>query len=204
MGELRKAIIAQHAPELKQIAQRLPSTIDGKSIKIVPMQGEDGNLHQIIDVQGRPVVLVEIDGKRIPFYVSTGSGGKKSVATGKWYPIFGVGSDGWFNKTSEADINNYYNSKTLKAVAHELDKAFGDLRRHPGLSLNDQFTNEAAAAMHRDIGVGFNNGMSAEQHQKYLNRIKNIIAMFGDDFVHQPTVHRYGGQIQSKYQHLRK
>jgi hypothetical protein len=65
--------------------------------------------------------MLNINGVHQPFYVSTGAGEKEGVATGKWYPFFGIGKDGWFNKTSEADINNYYGSEALKAGAEFLN-----------------------------------------------------------------------------------
>ena len=40
---------------------------------------------------GRPVMLIDIDDVRVPFYVSTGKGGKKNVPVGQWYPFFGMG-----------------------------------------------------------------------------------------------------------------
>ena len=50
----------------------------------------------------------------MPFYLSTGKGGKKDVTSGKWYPIFGIGQDGWLNKLSGTEINNYYGNFRCK------------------------------------------------------------------------------------------
>lgn len=44
------------------------------------------------------LVLVDINGVQVPFYLSTGLGGKANVASGKWYPFFGIGDDGWINE----------------------------------------------------------------------------------------------------------
>jgi hypothetical protein len=49
--------------------------------------------------------------------MSTGSGGKKTVATGQWYPIFGISPSGWLNKGKEAQINAYYDIELLKLIA---------------------------------------------------------------------------------------
>jgi N12 class adenine-specific DNA methylase len=81
----------------------------------------------IIDVAGRHVVLVDVNGVQVPFYLSTGHGGKKTVTSGKWYPFFGINGD-WFNKGSEAQINDYYGSAALKAAAEHLDATLGDTR----------------------------------------------------------------------------
>ncbi len=83
----------------------------------------------VIEIAGRPVVVRVINGVRVPFYISTGNGGKKGVAAGKWYPFFGLGKDqGWFNKGSEQDINSYYGSPEIKKAAEELDSTVGDIR----------------------------------------------------------------------------
>lgn len=83
---------------------------------------------KIIEKDDRPMVLFNFSGTHIPFYISTGEGGKKNVATGKWYPIFGIGPNGWFNKGTENDINNFYGSSKLKRVADFLDSNLGDIR----------------------------------------------------------------------------
>jgi ADP-Ribosyltransferase in polyvalent proteins len=76
----------------------------------------------------RTMIVAEVNGVKIPFYISTGQGGKKSVPTGKWYPFFGLGKDGWLNKGSEEQVLNFYNNPHLAAKAKELDEKFGDLR----------------------------------------------------------------------------
>ena len=85
-------------------------------------------LNQPFVDSGRVIAITEVNGVRVPFYISTGSGGKASVPTGKWYPFFGIGKDGWFNKGSEKDINDFYGSAALKAKAEELNKLHGDIR----------------------------------------------------------------------------
>lgn len=92
-----------------------------------------GTQDKIVHIGGRPIVVVDIDGFAAPFYVSTGSGGKAGVPTGKWYPFFGIGSKGWFNKGwSEEQINNYYGNRKLAQVAHQLDTTMGDIRNLVG------------------------------------------------------------------------
>lgn len=80
---------------------------------------------KVVSMAERQIVLVNIGGVNIPFYLSTGKAGKKNVAAGKWYPILGIDVDGWLNKGSEAEINNYYGSAKLKAAALELDRTLG-------------------------------------------------------------------------------
>lgn len=89
--------------------------------------------HQIVDYHGRRIVTVTVNGLKLPFYISTGSGGKANVASGKWYPFFGLGPDGWLNKTSEKDINSYYGSPVLRQIAEHLDATMGDVRSKEGV-----------------------------------------------------------------------
>lgn len=83
-------------------------------------------------VDGRPIVLIDVNGVRIPFYQSTGKGGKANP-TGKWYPIFGIGEPdliydqefkrfinrgSWFNKGNTYEvIDNYYGVPEFKRIA---------------------------------------------------------------------------------------
>lgn len=86
----------------------------------------------IFTVDGRPIVLVDVNGVRIPFYQSTGKGGKRN-ASGKWYPIFGIGKSDliydreykrfvdrgtWFNKGDTYEsIDTYYGVPEFKRIA---------------------------------------------------------------------------------------
>ena len=76
----------------------------------------------------RIMTIAEVNGVKIPFYLSTGRGGKKTVPAGKWYPFFGYGKDNWINKGAEEDINNFYGVPELKEVADKLNKEIGDIR----------------------------------------------------------------------------
>jgi len=82
----------------------------------------------LVNYAGRMMTVRDVNGTKVPFYLSSGLAGKKNVASGKWYPFFGVGKDGWINKTSEADMNSYYGSPALKAAAEHLDNTIGDIR----------------------------------------------------------------------------
>jgi hypothetical protein len=83
---------------------------------------------KIIDYNDRKIVLFDVNGVNIPFYLSSGHANKRDVQSGKWYPFFGIGSDGWFNKLSGKEINNYYGIDILRKIAEELDKKIGDIR----------------------------------------------------------------------------
>jgi hypothetical protein len=97
------------------------------AIQSIPL--DTGGTSPIVDWSGRKIVVADINGTSVPFYLSTGSGGKESVPAGQWYPFFGIGSQGWINKGgSEQEIANYYNSPVLKTVAQALDQSIGDIR----------------------------------------------------------------------------
>ena len=84
---------------------------------------------RVVDMAGRKVVVIDINGFHMPFYLSTGHGGKVDVTSGKWYPIFGIGQDGWLNKLSGTEINDYYGSPVLKQISEALDNIYGDIRQ---------------------------------------------------------------------------
>jgi hypothetical protein len=78
----------------------------------------------------RIITMMDIGGVMVPFYISTGQGGKKDVKAGKWYPFFGYGKDdGWFNKGNQAQINDYYGNPLLREAAEQLDKQWGDIQK---------------------------------------------------------------------------
>ena len=75
----------------------------------------------------RPMIIVKIsDELTIPFYVSTWLWNKNWVPEWKFYPIFWIWSDWWLNKWVESEINNYYGSPLLAAIAKELNKRYED------------------------------------------------------------------------------
>jgi len=90
----------------------------------------------IIDHAGRKMVVAKYHDVQVPFYLSSGKAGKDSenvhpedrVAAGKWYPFFGIGSDGWINKGNSDQINHHYGSPELEHIAKTLDEHIGDVR----------------------------------------------------------------------------
>ena len=83
---------------------------------------------KIIDYADRKIVVFDINGINIPFYLSSGHGGKKDVTSGKWYPFLGIAPDRWLNKSSTSDINSYYGVDLLKQISQSLDSKIGDIR----------------------------------------------------------------------------
>ncbi len=84
----------------------------------------------IVNHDGRAMVVVKVNGERVPFYLSSGSVPKEGIIPGQWYPTFGIGPDGWINKAANA--GTYYGRPALKRAAEQLDAAIGDIRSKLG------------------------------------------------------------------------
>jgi len=109
-------------PTIKTTCDELP-----KGTYFVPIKAYGVN-HVMIERAKRKIVMINIGGVRIPFYLSTGRGRKKIPTGGRWFPFWGMDPDGWFNKADSVAIVNYYGSDILKQVSEALDKRFGDIR----------------------------------------------------------------------------
>ena len=80
----------------------------------------------------RPIVVIKIsDELSVPFYLSSWLWEKKWVPTDKFYPFFWIWSDWRLNKWVESEINNYYGSPLLAAIAKELDKKYKEKTLDP-------------------------------------------------------------------------
>lgn len=112
-------------------------TADQQEIEriIQPLEA-DGVASNVVDYAERKMVLLDINGVKVPFYRSTGLGDKEDVEAGKWYPFFGIGKIdgklGWVTKTGgkgtknrpDLNMNDYYGSPTLKRYAQMLDSVY--------------------------------------------------------------------------------
>lgn len=96
-----------------------------KTFKFTVFGGEQ---YSIVGWDRRAFIVIDINGVAMPFYLSSGLGGKANVPSGKWYPFFGVGADGWLNKGSQDIIAEYYASNILKEICKSLDNVIGDIR----------------------------------------------------------------------------
>ena len=82
----------------------------------------------IVNYSDRAIVVVQVNGHRVPFYLSSGQNAKVGVSPGSWYPMFGIGPNGWINKGREKGIASFYGSSQLKSIAAKLDSKIGDIR----------------------------------------------------------------------------
>jgi hypothetical protein len=90
----------------------------------------DGNYWNVVTSTDRAKVLVNINGVIVPFYLTTGQAGKGLVPG--WYPFFGIGKDGWLNKTDKSDMETYYErywgketANIVKSISEELNSFYG-------------------------------------------------------------------------------
>lgn len=160
-AELKRDLAAELRGETKPTAShqgepipvaKSSETVDGVDISEVPVKFKtrqwqsDKNSPQggsavdkegeapVVEFNGRLIVLRNVNGVQVPFYLSTGGGGKKDVPEGKWYPFFGV-ADGWLNKIGGKDMATYHGRADLATVARHLDKTLGDIRDRAGKGL---------------------------------------------------------------------
>ena len=92
----------------------------------------------VLKSENRAFVLVEIVGAtgetvNVPFYISSGRGGKGETKVGQWYPLLGIGRGprGWLNKGTGEQLANYYGIDSLRQAAEKLDATLGDIRSDP-------------------------------------------------------------------------
>lgn len=134
------------------------------------------NNSPFFDYAGRLGIMVKVGDMRVPFYISTGLGGKAKVPAGKWYPFFGINSEGWMVKLTEAEILKSYDSPLLKNIQSFLDEVIGDLDTawsslHSGAKTLDE-ARSAADFFKREFGF---TRMGALQGYKHFEAIlRNI------------------------------
>jgi hypothetical protein len=100
----------------------------GFDLDAIPV-GKDKTSY-IINLTGdadRPMVVANVNGEKMPFYFSSGAGGKSHVPPNRWYPAAGIGSkDGWINKGVQKADDLFYGNKQLERVGMALDEVFGN------------------------------------------------------------------------------
>lgn len=106
-------------------------TIDGVEIPLsldqipfINTKKESGS-NNIINYSKRNIVVVNINGFHMPFYMSTRVGDKIETNDGEWYPFFGIGQDGWFNETNGKEMSKYYDSPIFAAISQKLNEILG-------------------------------------------------------------------------------
>ena len=103
----------------------------GLPINLVDLN-QNGN--PIAESNDGPVVIVDINGIRVPFVLATGMDATNPVAPGKWYPVSNVFGDGRFYNPSHRMEYRIYADEEQKGETHVTE--YGRLMEIAGL-LND-------------------------------------------------------------------
>ena len=148
----------------------------GVKLQDLPAFTKDGTNMAKVAQSDRIYVVVNIGGVNVPYYISTGEGGKASVPTGKWYPFFGLGPSGWLNKGSEQSINKFYGSARLKTYANLLNLRLGDLQGEPLPAM----TKTARDVINKDMLNPQNHFNTNEEAEIFKKRINTILQKIGD------------------------
>ncbi len=178
LGEVPKAKKQKSLINETGVEGKAPSAVDA-SPEIPPVKLNEPFVHNT-----RVMVITEVNGVKVPFYLSTGEGGKKSVPTGKWYPFFGVGNDKWINKGSEKAINDFYGSPSLRAKAEELNNSLGPNYKISQPDLPIAFDNtKKLSGDRRYVAADVNEGFSpvswqyaADNYKLHDDYISNAVA----------------------------
>lgn len=97
--------------------------INGNDVFLEPILTIDNKCSTIVSAWGRAIAVVNINGRRLPFYVSSGASGKEheyGIPSGKWYPLQGM-TESWLNKMPNM-LNNPY--PELNQVCDSLEHKF--------------------------------------------------------------------------------
>jgi hypothetical protein len=143
---------------------------------------------KIVDTGDRIMAVINIQGVNVPYYISTGEGGKASVPVGKWYPVFGVGPSGWLNKGSEQSINKFYGSSILKTYANLLNLRLGDLRNQPLPPMKKA----GRAVINQDMLNPQDHFSTEEEAAIFKKRINAILKSIGSDPFYQEQPAKVG------------
>lgn len=114
--------ILKELEKLKTVEEKLEWLKNNNLISPITINGKQYNA---IDYSDRVMVMAKMGKYNIPFYISTGSAGKKTVKPGDWFVVFGIGEQGWINKGDEASINAQYNVPYFQKMAAILNKGIG-------------------------------------------------------------------------------
>ncbi|MCQ2571598.1 MAG: hypothetical protein MJ165_01170 [Alphaproteobacteria bacterium] len=108
--------------------------INGNDVFLEPILTSKKTCSTIVSGWNRAIVVVNINGHRLPFYVSSGAAGKDKgfgIPSGKWYPLQGL-SGRWLNKMPDMMKNPY---PELDQICELLEQKF------PGTKMKQDASN---------------------------------------------------------------
>ena len=154
-------------------ADKLSGLVD---LPVFPSSTNPRGTAKVVNTGDRIMAVLNVRGVNIPYYISTGGGGKASVPTGKWYPIFGRHSSGWLNKGGEDSINKSYGSNVLALGSSRLNNMLGDLS-----SMESQIPfmkKSGDAIINRDLQPMSYSEVSANPDE-FKKRVNSFLAKLG-------------------------
>ena len=154
-------------------ADKLSGLVD---LPVFPSSTNPRGTAKVVNTGDRIMAVLNVRGVNIPYYISTGGGGKASVPTGKWYPIFGRHSSGWLNKGGEDSINKSYGSNALALGSSRLNNMLGDLS-----SMESQIPfmkKSGDAIINRDLQPMSYSEVSANPDE-FKKRVNSFLAKLG-------------------------
>lgn len=103
--------------------------IRGVPVNLVDLNGHNNPFTQN---EERAMVVVDVDGLRIPFYLANGNEASGLETPGKWYPLLTFMRDGsWFiTNTWEYLSDKSEEMAWIKKIAAKLDEKIGDIRNY--------------------------------------------------------------------------
>ena len=78
----------------------------------------------------RAMVVVDVDGLRIPFFLANGNEPGKMIRPGKWYPLFDVSRNGSWLFQNTNDYLQHNLSPEINAISQKLNTIIGDIRNY--------------------------------------------------------------------------
>ncbi|MBD5391751.1 hypothetical protein HDR66_03015 [bacterium] len=130
--------------------------------------------NSIVENAGRALAVVNINGKSLPFYVSSGQAGKDAmgIPSGHWYPLMGIGQM-WYNKMPDM-MNNPY--PELDQVVALLEQKFPAAQLKP-IALKNEITHQMphvnTAELMRMANKDLPEGAQDTHYGKTYTRLKN-------------------------------
>lgn len=154
----------------------------------------DGNYWNVITNFKRAKVLININGVIVPFYLTSGKGGKDLIPG--WYPFFGIGDDGWLNKTNKSDMETYYErywgkeaADIVRSISNELNNFYGT---DPTNFENDKDPNEPLRPINTLL----------DKVEDYINSKLSYTPAINDENARKilrSNIEKLGKEINAKY-----
>ncbi len=104
--------------------------IRGVPVNLIDLTGQNNPITQS---ENRVMVMVDVDGLRMPFFLANGDEKFENIKPGKWYPAFDLSRDGsWrFWKTAEyLDSKRGETSEKIDEISKTLNEVIGDIRNY--------------------------------------------------------------------------